>query len=185
MRITFMKKLLMIAIIPCLVVCICMCILAANNLERNMTTEVSETLRATAYSLAYDDTQDCLNGYKSTLDIDVTVFHGDERTVTTVPGSVGTKADPSIYATVRSGKEYFSTNANVNGKEYFGYYIPLYDSEQAFVGMSFAGKPTEKVQTVIGGTILKMIGSAIVIIGLVLAVVIIIAQYMKMLMNML
>ena len=182
-KMNFMTKIMMVSIIPCLIASIVMCIGAVNSLEKNMTMEIEETLRATAYSLDYNDTQEVLDGYKNTLDVDVTVFHDDVRTITTVYGSEGTKADSTIYAEVRSGKEYFSTNANVNGKEYFGYYIPTYDENNNFIGMTFAGKPTEQAQAAIGETVKLLLASSFAIILLVIVVIVLIARKMTMLMK--
>jgi len=182
MKLRFKSKLLMMAVIPCLIVCACMCVVTIGSLDKNITLEIRETLRATAYSLAFDEPQEALEGYKNTLGIDVTIFNENVREKTTVEGSVGTEADPSIYAKVRSGEEYFSTNANVNGKEYFGYYIPIYE-EGNFIGMSFAGKPTEEAQAVIIGTASKMLGATMVVIVAVIAIVIVIAGYMTKLMK--
>ena len=41
---------------------------------------------------------------------------------------------------LKGGKEYFSTDVNVEGHPYFGYYIPLYDAGNV-VGMIFTGMP--------------------------------------------
>ena len=174
---------MMLSIIPCLIASIVMCIGAVNSLEKNMTMEIEETLRATAYSLNYNDKQDVLDGYKQTLNIDVTVFHNDVREVTTVYGSEGTKADPAIYTEVKSGKEYFSTKANVNGKEYFGYYIPTYDDSNNFVGMTFAGKPTEDARAVIADTVKLLLVTSLAIIAVVIIVIILIARRMTILMQ--
>jgi len=182
-KMNFMTKIMMISIIPCLIASVVMCIGAVNSLEKNMTMEIEEALKATAYSLDYNDTQEVLDGYKQALDVDVTVFHDDVRTITTVYGSEGTKADSTIYAEVRSGKEYFSTNANVNGKEYFGYYIPTYDENNDFIGMTFAGKPTEDAQAVIGKTVKLLLVSSFSIIFIVVIVIILIARHMTRLMK--
>lgn len=182
-RLTFMKKVMMIALVPCIVVSIFMCGGTLTSLKNNMTMEIEEALRTAAYTLAYDDTQEVLDGYKETLGVDVTVFHGDERVVTTVPGSIGTKADPTIYATVKSGEEYFSTNANVNGQRYFGYYIPTYDDSGEFIGMTFAGKPTDNANAVIIKAISLMVSSTgAVLIGVVIMIYFT-ARYMTKLMK--
>lgn len=183
MKMNFMKKMLTMSVTPCLVVCILLCGGSAISLEKNMTMEIEETLRTAAYSLAYDDTQEVLDGYKHDLDVDVTIFTDDIRERTTVVGSVGTAADPTIYTKVRSGEEYFSTNANVNGQEYFGYYIPIYDESNEFIGMSFAGKPTEEAQGVITKSIMSMVGSALAILLIVVVIVVLLAKRMTDLMK--
>lgn len=183
MRLNFKSKLLMVAVIPCLIVAVFMCGGTLISLNSNMTMEISETLRATAYSLDYEDTQKTLNGYKENLGIDVTIFSEDKRITSTVEGAVGTNADPTIYAEVKSGNEYFSTNANVNGEEYFGYYIPIYDENNTFIGMSFAGKPTGEAQKIIGNAIKLMVSSTLAVIVGVIVCVFVVARYMTKLMK--
>ncbi|MDE7114048.1 MAG: cache domain-containing protein, partial [Acetatifactor sp.] len=64
-----------------------------------------------------------LNGYLSDdiyafkdMDVDITVFEGDTRVQSSIEGAVGTKASPEVVETViNQGKEYFSTDVNVNG----------------------------------------------------------------------
>lgn len=176
MRLTFMKKQLLTTIMPCLIVSLFMCGGTLTSLKNNMTLEISEALRATAYSLDYNDTQEVLEGYKEKLGVDVTVFHNQKRVVTTVPDSVNTDADPVIYAKVKGGEEYFSTNANVNGKEYFGYYMPICDDGGNFIGMTFAGKPTENANAVIANAIKLMLSSTLAVIASVIIIIFIITR---------
>ncbi len=83
---------------------------------------------------------------KTASDMDVTVFYGDTRYMTSVLDAqgnrvIGTQAGETVINTVlKGGNEYFSTDVNVEGHPYFGYYIPLYDADNV-VGMIFAGMP--------------------------------------------
>lgn len=183
LRLSFMAKVFLMAVIPALIVCVFMGGGTFVNLKKNMVMEIKNTLRATAYSLNYDDTQERLNGYKDTLGIDVTVFHDNIREVTTVEGSVNTEADASIYAEVKKGNEYFSEDANVNGHEYFGYYIPMYDAEHNFAGMTFAGKPTAEANEEIYSSIVLMIASASALVIAVFVVIILIVRKMAQLLK--
>lgn len=179
----FREKLLMMSVIPGLIICACMCAVTIGSMDKNITAEISETLRATAYSLDFNEAQESLDGYKEDLGVDVTIFAENVRVRTTVgEEAVDTQADPTIYAEVKSGKEYFSTNANVNGKEYFGYYIPLYENKE-FVGMSFAGKPTEEAKAVIVGTATRMLGATLIVLVAVIAIIVLMARYMTKLMK--
>ena len=171
LKLSFMTKVFLMAVVPALIVCIFMSGGTFVNLKKNMVMEIKNTLRATAYSLNYDDTQERLDGYKDTLGIDVTVFHDNERVATTVEGSLYTEADAHIYAEVMNGNEYFSEDANVNGHEYFGYYIPMYDAEHNFVGMTFAGKPTAEANHEVYGSIMLMIASSASLVIAVFAII--------------
>lgn len=75
------------------------------------------------------------------MDIDITVFTGDTRTVSSIEGAVGTKAADEVIEHVLKNKEIlYETNVSVNGEAYYGYYIPTEN------GMLFAGKPRTDVQ---------------------------------------
>ena len=128
LRINFMQKLLTMSLIPCLITGIGLATLTTATLETEITTEVEEVLHSTALGLSktidisnLESYQDLLDTYQDELQIDTTIFIGDIRELTTVEGSLGSKADPTIYSHVKQGDHYFSTNANVNGVEYFGY----------------------------------------------------------------
>lgn len=88
---------------------------------------------------------------KEKSDIDTTIFWQDTRVLTTVEGqygvsAVGTKAGPQVIrAVLEQGQDYYSDDLNINGVAYIGYYRPLQNSDQAIVGMVFAGKNKEQV----------------------------------------
>ena len=83
---------------------------------------------------------------KEAADMDVTVFYGDTRYMTSVLNeqgerAIGTSADEAVVSKVVNGKEeYFSDAVSVNGASYFGYYVPIMENGEA-VGMVFAGMP--------------------------------------------
>lgn len=85
---------------------------------------------------------------KKASDTDITIFYGDTRYMTSVIDEqgnrvVGTKAgDVIIEKVLQNGQEYFSTDVEVVGQSYYGYYLPLYESgTDSIVGMVFAGMP--------------------------------------------
>ncbi len=79
---------------------------------------------------------------------------------------VGTQAGEEIVACViDENQEYFSTDVNVVGQKYFGYYIPLYQNGSTeAIGMIFAGMPQEDARS----QILKIIMQILLIMGVVL-----------------
>lgn len=84
---------------------------------------------------------------KKATGLEYTLFYGDTRVITTIvknDGSgrlVGTKAsDAVIDATLKGGQDYLGTNLNIEGKEYYGYYIALKNSDGSIVGMCFTGR---------------------------------------------
>lgn len=89
---------------------------------------------------------------KKNTETEITIFYGDTRYMTSVINEIGdrvlyTKASTKVIDEVlKNGREYFAENVDVVGKEFFAYYLPLYDSSsQLPVGMIFAGKSRENV----------------------------------------
>jgi len=79
--------------------------------------------------------------------LEYTLFWGDTRLITTIlkkDGSgrlVGTKAsDAVINDTLKGGKDYLGTNLNIEGQKFYGYYIPLKNSDGTIIGMCFTGR---------------------------------------------
>ncbi|MCM1462251.1 MAG: diguanylate cyclase [Bacteroides sp.] len=81
----------------------------------------------------------------------ITVFEGDERKITTTTNpdgsrAVGTRASAEVVDTVLGkGDEFISDNVDVNGSEFFGFYMPIVDDGGGVTGMVFAGKSRESV----------------------------------------
>lgn len=91
------------------------------------------------------------------MDIDITVFTGDTRTVSSIEGAVGTKAADEVIESVLNNKEtLYETDVPVNGEVYYGYYIPT------DAGMLFAGKPRTDVKEFLRNIILILCGIAFV-----------------------
>ena len=105
---------------------------------------------------------------KEESQIDTTIFWQDIRVITTVENeygvsAVGTKADDDvIQAVLERGENYFSRNIVIDGRKYIGYYTPLQNEDQEFVGMVFAGKPVKLVYRKIGSVILWFLGFSII-----------------------
>lgn len=85
---------------------------------------------------------------KKAADTDITIFYGDTRYMTSVMDEqgnrvIGTKAGEQVIEKVlNNGQEHFSTDVDVVGQPYYGYYLPLYDDgTDHIVGMVFAGMP--------------------------------------------
>lgn len=78
--------------------------------------------------------------------VDATIFFDNTRMLTSIRNpdgsrAVGTVAAPRVVQTViEKGEDYFSDHVSVNNISYFGYYIPLRNSDQSIIGMVFVGK---------------------------------------------
>lgn len=106
------------------------------------------------------------------MDVDLTLFKGDTRFLTSIKDDSGkriegTKASDAVIQTViNEGKEFYSDDVVINGKDYYVYYIPLKTPDGKVIGMVFAGKTQEAVQ----GMLQRMINIAMMIAGLLLAI---------------
>ncbi len=95
--------------------------------------------------------------------MDITLFYRDTRILTTIRDSsgeriVGTGAPDTIIENVlKAGESHFYDNAIINGKEYFAYYMPVYNSDGSIVGILFVGKPSNEVQNSIQNSIYPLL----------------------------
>lgn len=95
-----------------------------------------------------------VDSIKEHTNIDVTIFAGDTRVASSVKDSkgdrvVGTKASHEIIEEViNKGNTYFGKKVDIEGTNYYGYYVPIKDKSGEVIGVSFAGKPTDKVDSI-------------------------------------
>ena len=102
----------------------------------------------TLYKGEFDVTNatDIADHIQTSADTDITVFYGNTRYMTSILDAqgnraIGTTASEEVAGKVLDGQQkYFSSDANVNGAAYFGYYIPIVENGNC-VGMVFAGMP--------------------------------------------
>lgn len=102
--------------------------------------------------------------------VEITIFYGDTRYVTTVTDEsgkkvLGTKASDEVIATVlNGGNSYFVENVDVVGEKFFAYYLPLYnDASSNPVGMVFTGMSQEKLQAEINSILFGLLGIILVV----------------------
>ncbi len=97
--------------------------------------------------------------------VDITVFYGAERILTTIMDETGervlyTMAPEEVQEKVlNQGEEFFTNNIQIQEIPYFGYYIPLHNTDGAVIGMIFAGESRKKVQSTVEGYIVKVVAS--------------------------
>lgn len=166
------SKILAMAIIPLIVLGVATILVGNVKITEVVTDSIENGLRGAAYSvsdtLAYvDEGEYNLDGdilYKGEFNVtqateiaddlranantDITVFYGDTRYMTSVIDAsgnrvLGTQAGAAVVEKVlKGGQEHFATNVDVVGQPYFGYYLPLYGTDNStIVGMIFAGMP--------------------------------------------
>lgn len=101
--------------------------------------------------------------------VELTVFIGDTRTMTSIKDSSGkriegTKASDEVIKTVlQAGKTYESKNATVNGEKYYVHYAPIKLTSGEVVGMTFAGKKASLIEDDIKAAIFKLFIAAFIL----------------------
>lgn len=102
---------------------------------------------------------------KEATGVEITVFFGDTRYMTSVIDEngkrvVGTKAsDAVIERVLNKGESYFSESADVAGKDFLTFYVPLYnDGSDKPVGMVVAGINQEGINARIDAIIYALLG---------------------------
>lgn len=92
-----------------------------------------------------------LDYYAESNDFEITFFYGDTRRATTITDSsgaraLGTRADESVISNVlKQGQEYSSSDVKIGDKHYYGYYMPVNDTQGNIIGMVFAGREKDSV----------------------------------------
>lgn len=121
--------------------------------------------------------------YKERYDIDCTIFVGDTRRITSVPGdsangkAIGTQASKEVIeAVLNKGEEYSSDNTKVAGIDYFVYYIPIKDRDGKPLGMLFTGIPRSDYAKALQSAIITMLIIELIIIALTVVVITFIAN---------
>lgn len=125
-----------------------------------------------------DEHIDEMDRIKKMSEADATLFFGDTRYLTTILNedgkrAKGTHASAAVkQQVIKQGEDYFSDDVQVNGMQYYGYYIPV-KQQQDVVGMIFVGKPRHQVIAHIVKTIYVIIACAVGV----MAVAILISVY--------
>ena len=167
----YYAMLILFAMVPLIVSVVALIIFSSRETKINLGEQTKETLFVASTDLRsyyeYDlvEEEGLVDGFVaydtdyidrlSKEGIELTLFKGDTRFVTSIIGSdgkriEGTKASDAVIATViGKGQDFFSDDVVINGKDYYVYYRPLYDKDGNVVGMAFAGRTCENVKAAI------------------------------------
>lgn len=205
------QKILLIALLPLLVLGVAITVVSNKKINDAMTETISDGLRGTAIAVrttfrkmnseAYTLNEnnelvkgdfnisqqlDLADDIKEASDIDVSIYYGDTRYMTSAKDAsgqrvLGTLTDSTVLNTVLGqGQEYFTDNVLVSGLQYFGYYIPLFDFDTGeTVGMVFAGMQKEIVEAQIRQITLIIVALAAVLMVVCAVLIIIIVGKMS------
>lgn len=95
--------------------------------------------------------------------VDFSIFFYDTRVLTTLRDEKGERIIGTIvnsrvlHEVYEQGEGHFYTKVDVNGNNYFAYYKPLYNGDGTCIGMLFAGKPAENVESMIRRTVVPIV----------------------------
>lgn len=111
---------------------------------------------------------EALDAVKAQEDMELTVFYGDTRMITTLRNAdgsrnEGTKANEAVSAKVLAGETYFDENLKIGEEDYYAYYRPLHNSDGSICGMIFAGIPSADASAAIQSSLVKILVAAILI----------------------
>lgn len=109
-----------------------------------------------AHYAVHDDFQAQLDNLHEKTGINFTIFYGDTRYITSLTNAEtgermeGTKASDEIVQRVLvNGEEFLVTDFTIDGSnsKWYAYYLPLKNTDGSIVGMVFAGREVDSVQT--------------------------------------
>lgn len=94
--------------------------------------------------------------------IEQTLFMGDERFITSIVDEdgkriEGTKADPKVWETVKTGNDYAANGMKINGERYYVYYMPVRSDDGEILGMAFSGERESAVRNAISGMLRSLV----------------------------
>lgn len=115
-----------------------------------------------------------LEDYKEQFNVEVTIFFGDTRAITTITDGdskiIGTRqSDMRVLDTVMNGEKFTARDVYINDKQYYVCYIPIFEGEKV-VGMVFAGVPNKNVEDSISHFLSTFIALTIIVVLIILLV---------------
>lgn len=113
-------------------------------------------------SVTLSENYDLIDRLKKEQEVELSLFYGDNRALTTLMNDQGkreinTQLSSEVYQTVQKGENYFSSDLELFGKPYSGYYVPLYQpGTDEIIGSIFCGRSQEQIKKGLQSTILSM-----------------------------
>ena len=113
-------------------------------------------------NVTLSENYELIDTLKQERDVELSVFYGDTRVLTTLKDSSGkreinTKMSKEVYDTLQMGKDYYASDLQLFGTPYSGCYVPLYQpGSDKIVGSIFCGRSQEEVNEALRNTIISM-----------------------------
>ncbi len=201
------KKLLALALFPLVTMGILILLFTGTTIHTQMTEDVENNLKgvATAYKAAYeqnsgdyleaDDGQiwkgaynisqsdDLVDLIREESGVDVMFCYGTKRIITSIVDDNGDRVtgsevgDAIAEKVLKEGKPVFSKNVSVEGKDYYGYYMPVFqNNSDEVVGIVFAGE-SEKMANTTYDSIVRVVLLIVVALIIVFTITSILSAY--------
>ena len=126
------------------------------------------------------DMNQLLDGLKSRMDCEFTIFEGDTRAYTTVIQDgkrvVGTKLSSSLSSTILQQGQTYLGKATILDEEYLCSYVPTRDADGKVDGLIFAGISSAEANR---QTFMTVIMSSLVSVGVIIVCIMIMTPYLK------
>lgn len=127
--------------------------------------------------VSLENNEEIVDSVKKVSGVDATIFWNDIRVQTTIRSEegkriIGTKASKEVTDRVlKNGEEYFFSHIQIDESYYYGYYIPMKNSDGSIVGMIFVGKSSKlMVNTILHMVFwISAVVISIIIVGMVLS----------------
>lgn len=207
-KMSIVTRIVLIGIVPLLIDLIALTVMSVNTLEKELQAENESGLADVAVLLdevveyAYEgdfsvgddgklykgefdmeNLYTAIDGLKNTRDVELTIFYGDTRRLTTLKNSdgsrnVGTQANAEVAAKVLGGETYFDPHLKIGNLDYYAYYMPLHNPDGSICGMVFAGAPSASVDAAISGILTSIIIMAVVLFAIAVVAIALIGRRM-------
>ncbi|MCM1539007.1 MAG: methyl-accepting chemotaxis protein [bacterium] len=205
LKLPFSVLLVMLTMLPMVLLAVVSFLMSTSKLKNSLEESNRQSVESVCYSLreSYDTmyegnwnmisgqlykganyvghTLEMLNHLKEEYSLEVTLFYGDTRVLTTLKDAngdyiIGTTADEKVSSKVLGGEAYFDSNLTVNGVPCYVAYEPLYNMDGSIAGMVFVGYPRTVAQKAINSAILQLIIGTVIVLGFILVLVIILVR---------
>lgn len=205
LKLPFSVLLVMLTMLPMVLLAVVSFVMSVSKLKNSLEESNRQSVESVCFALmeAYDTmyagdwsmvsgnlykganyvghTQDLLNRFLDEQSLNVTLFWGDTRVLTTLKDAdgnyiVGTKADEKVASQVLAGNAYFDDNLTVNGVPSYVAYEPLRNMDGSVAGMVFVGYPRSVAQKAVNSAIQQLIIGTCVILVVILIIVILLVR---------
>lgn len=200
-------KIILMVLFPLLFISVTGIIIGGRNQEKTAYRLIEEKLEAVALNVdalydvysegdySYNDgvlkkgdktlseNYDLIDGIKKESGLEVTLFWGNERAMTTVTDkkgnrAVGTTIDADFVQDILTGNKdtYFTKDIEIAGADYCGFYMPLTQSDGEIAGLIFTGRAKTDIEKDIHNSQIKMAAAMVLVFIVTFIVIAILVQ---------